>query len=699
MKRLLTFIIISAAGMLAAEAYQESPQPSLHMIGDSTMASYDESSTNTRGWGQYLQSCFKGMIVHNHGKGGASSKSFYEDERLWPSVKKEIKEGDFLLIQFAHNDEKNSGMDSEALRNHYATVGIDTLRNVGDRRGTCPSTSYREYIRRYVEEARQLGAVPVLVAPICRMYFAGDSIKRSGCHDLGENFSSLAPEGVRKGCSVGPDCHLMDYPYQMRSLAELLGVPFVDMTAATRKLYLAYGDEACHAVLGDGKGSTHLSEKGARAIGELFARECLHQNLFTPFLSLPSDDAYSWTSVQPLPRLFDVVVAEDGSGDFKSIQEAVDSAPENLVVPWLIFVKNGSYQGHVDIPISKPMLHFIGQDRDKTVIFDDRLCGGENAHHVSTGATVVVNSNDCLFENLTLENSHGHRNLAGPQALALNTAGDRTIFNNVAMLSFQDTWITPSTSSYRAYVKNSLIEGAVDFIYNSGDVFVENTTLLINRKKSGYIVAPSHKDDVRWGYVFSNCTITAPGDPSETTVWFGRPWHNSPKTVFLNTRLEVNVPEEGWYETMGGLPCLWADWNTTDRDGRPVDLSKRRVSYFKKVNDEKIYGTAKNYLTDEEAAAYTVESVLSGSDGWNPLEKTVGCLDPEVYVAENGQLKWNAVPGAVCYVVTSGDRVLGFTSGSIFDIGEVKADDCGVQAVNRYGGLSPKGSPTLCEAL
>ena len=174
MKRLLTFIIISAAGMLAAEASQESPQPSLHMIGDSTMASYDESSTNTRGWGQYLQSCFKGMTVHNHGKGGASSKSFYEDECLWPSVKKEIKEGDYLLIQFAHNDEKNSGMDSEVLRNHYATVGIDTLRNVGDRRGTCPSTSYRDYIRRYVEEARQLGAVPVLVAPICRMYFAGD---------------------------------------------------------------------------------------------------------------------------------------------------------------------------------------------------------------------------------------------------------------------------------------------------------------------------------------------------------------------------------------------------------------------------------------------------------------------------------------------------------------------------------------------
>ena len=164
--------------------------------------------------------------------------------------------------------------------------------------------------------------------------------------------------------------------------------------------------------------------------------------------------------------------------------------------------------------------------------------GGDNALHVSVGATVVVNSNDCLFENITLENSYGHEKQEGPQALALNTTGDRTVFNNVAMLSYQDTWITPSTSSYRAYVRNSFIEGAVDFIYNSGDIFIDNTILYINRKSGGYIVAPSHGVDVKWGYVFNNCTITAPGVPSETSVWLGRPWHNAPKTVFLNTRAE-----------------------------------------------------------------------------------------------------------------------------------------------------------------
>ena len=152
---------------------------------------------------------------------------------------------------------------------------------------------------------------------------------------------------------------------------------------------------------------------------------------------------------------------------------------------------------HIDIPKTKPYIHIIGQDRDKTVIHDDKLCGGDNALHVSVGATVVVNSNDCLFENITLENSYGHEKQEGPQALALNTTGDRTVFNNVAMLSYQDTWITPSTSSYRAYVRNSFIEGAVDFIYNSGDIFIDNTILYINRKSGGYIVAPSHGADVK----------------------------------------------------------------------------------------------------------------------------------------------------------------------------------------------------------
>ncbi len=418
-----------------------------------------------------------------------------------------------------------------------------------------------------------------------------------------------------------------------------------------------------------------------------------------------SGNAYAGTTInfttmertQPAAHIYDAVVAADGSGDYKTVQEAIDAAPAGRAFPWLIFIKNGEYKGHVDVPSNKPYLHFIGQERDKVIITDDKLCGGDNALHVSVGATVVVNSDNCYFDNLTLENSWGHDKQAGPQALALNTIGDRTVFKNVAMLSYQDTWITPSTSNYRVYAKDCFIEGAVDFIYNSGNIYIDNTTLYINRKSGGYIVAPSHAADVKWGYVFMNCTITAPGNPAETDVWLGRPWHNQPKTVFINTTAEVTIPAAGWYEKMGGLPALWAEYNTMDGDGNPLDLSQRRSSYWKEVDGEQVWvHNVKNVLTAEEAAQYTVKNVLSGSDNWQPSIITESCAAPQAKI-EGNKIVWDAVPYAICYVVYKNDEVAGFTTECEF------AYEAGAEykvfAANEQGGLSKASVPGVTDGI
>ncbi len=392
----------------------------------------------------------------------------------------------------------------------------------------------------------------------------------------------------------------------------------------------------------------------------------------------------------PEAKLYDAVVDIDGTGDYVSLQDAIDAAPANRVSPWLIFVENGRYKEHIDIPANKPFIHIIGQDRDKTVVCDDRLSGGDNAVHVSVGATLVVHAPDCFFENITFENTYGHEQQNGPQALAVNTDCDRAVFNNVAMLSYQDTWITPGKSSYRVYVNNSFIEGAVDFIYNSGDLYVENTTLYITRESGGYIVAPSHAEDVKWGYVFRDCKITAPGDPARTSVWLGRPWHNYPKTVFLNTCAEVTIPAAGWAEHMGGLPAIWADWNTYDANGNLLDLSQRRDTYWIEVDGEKVYGKAKNFLTDEEAAQYTLDNVLCGNDDWHPGIKTEACDAPNVSV--NGkEISWEAVPYAICYVITDGDEVVDFTTDTKYNASKDPKDFV-VRAVNEFGGLSALNS-------
>lgn len=393
---------------------------------------------------------------------------------------------------------------------------------------------------------------------------------------------------------------------------------------------------------------------------------------------------------QPEAKLYDAIVAQDGSGDYTTLQGAIDAAPEQRGTPWLIFVKNGQYNEHIDIPEKKPYLHIIGQDRDQTVVLDDKLCGGDNALHVSVGATVVVKASNVFFENITLENSYGHVQQAGPQALALNTMGDRIALNNVALLSYQDTWITTSTSNNRHYIKNSLIEGAVDFIYNSGNVYLDGDTLEINRPSGGYIVAPSHAADVRWGYVFQNNVIRPHPGINVTDVWLGRPWHNNPKTVFINTQTFINIPAKGWYETMGGLPVLWADYNTVDADGNPVDLSQRQDTYYYTDSEgNRVEGKAKNYLTDEEAAEYTIKNVMSGDDNWQPDLLCEPC-DTPAPVAQDGKLTWTAVPYAICYVVTHDGEVAGFTTDTEFACTEDGTWQ--VQAVNEFGGLSQKGT-------
>lgn len=400
---------------------------------------------------------------------------------------------------------------------------------------------------------------------------------------------------------------------------------------------------------------------------------------------------------QPEARLYDAVVAQDGSGDYLTLQAAIDNAPEGRGTPYLIFVKNGRYKEHIDIPALKTFLHIIGQDRDKTVIYDDRLSGGDNAYSVDPGATVVVKAADTFFENITLENSYGHEKQAGPQALALNTQADRIALNNVALLSYQDTWITASSQKNRHYIKNSLIEGAVDFIYNGGDVYLDGDTLEINRTSGGYIVAPRHTADTKWGYVFMN-NIIRPGKDFKTgktlnvtDVWLGRPWHDSPKTVFINTQTFVPIPAKGWYNTMGGLPELWADYNTVDADGNPLDLSQRESYYYyidRSTGNKVEKFNVKNFLTDEEAAQYTLKNVMGGEDNWQPNLMCEPC-DKPVVKSDGKKLVWEPVPYAICYVVTKDGIVVGFTTETSFD-GYAEGETWHVQAVNEYGGLSAK---------
>lgn len=283
----LRFIAAAAVAACTALCVQARK---VHTIGDSTMATYDPNTTVTRGWGQMFQQFFKGDVtVNNRAKNGASSKSFYMESAYWQSVKKQIEPGDYVLIQFAHNDEKSNGCDGDELKAYYQSIGDEAKANACDYRGTTASGTYKDYLRKYVEETRALGATPVLVGAICRKYFDGSTIRRNGRHDLGDKFDKIEGGKLTTGNKVAADDHTYDYPYQMQEVAKELGVQYLDLTTATKELYESYGDAKANALLFDGNGSTHTSAMGATLIARMAAQLMQKTGILTENINLTSD--------------------------------------------------------------------------------------------------------------------------------------------------------------------------------------------------------------------------------------------------------------------------------------------------------------------------------------------------------------------------------------------------------------------------
>ena len=269
----------------------------VHTLGDSTMAPYDESATVTRGWGMYVQQFLSDAKAINYARGGRDARGGLEE--LWPTAKKAVEEGDYVIISFGHNDEKNSGMDGVELYNYYVSTGQTEKANSVDKRGTIPTTTYKKCLGAIVDEVRAMKATPVLVSPVCRSYFSGSTIKRNGRHDLGDNFSVLTSEGVKEGQKVGTDDHRMDYAYHCKQLADSVGVPFIDLTTATKELYESYGDTKSHEVLFDGDGSTHFSSTGAAIVARIWAQEMQKLGLLGEHIRLTSE-----LSVMPTEAAF-----------------------------------------------------------------------------------------------------------------------------------------------------------------------------------------------------------------------------------------------------------------------------------------------------------------------------------------------------------------------------------------------------------
>jgi pectin methylesterase-like acyl-CoA thioesterase len=400
----------------------------------------------------------------------------------------------------------------------------------------------------------------------------------------------------------------------------------------------------------------------------------------------------------PAAKTFDYIVAADGSGNGLTIQSAFDAVPTNNATPFLIFVKNGTYNEYPSLPSNKAKVSLIGQSRDGVIISGSRYSGLVDngvTYSTSTCQTLEILASDFYGENFTVRNTAG---VNAGQAVALKSYGDKNAFKNVKLLGYQDTHLT---GTGRQLYKSCDIRGTVDFIFGDGDVFFDECLLYCEGRSGGDVItAPSTGASLAWGYVFNNCTIDGDATTQNNNYYLGRPWQNAPRAVYINTTMNIMPHSAGWTK-MAVSPALFAEYNSVNASLQPIDLSNRKSSYTK--DESNGGGTTTGHqtvLSGVEAAEYTMENVLKGLDNWNPLLKTdVTAAPTHVRVNASGEIIWDEVSYAISYLVLKNNVVITNTSNLTYTDGSYTGTDIySVMAVAEYGALSSSSQATTSSA-
>jgi pectinesterase len=323
-------------------------------------------------------------------------------------------------------------------------------------------------------------------------------------------------------------------------------------------------------------------------------------NLKTPNVEAEGDKEDSELTIFGFGSLDRIIVAPNGSGQFKSVQDAVNSVPESNTKHVKIFIKPGIYKEHIVVPHDRRFVSFIGEDAEKTILTYNlnAKSAGNDGKPIGTfrSASTVIAADYFTAENITFGNSFG----PGVQALAINIIGDCAVFRKCRFLGWQDTILTQAG---RHYFEDCYITGHVDFIFGGATAFFQNCH--IHCLGNGFITAASTPENQPFGYVFSNCKITA--DAAVKRIYLGRPWRPFASVTFIETQMPQQID-----------PAGWNNWRDSNRE-KTARFSEYG-STGPRANSEKRVKWSKQ-LSKAEAAQYTIENVLGGADSWNPREQ------------------------------------------------------------------------------
>ncbi len=285
------------------------------------------------------------------------------------------------------------------------------------------------------------------------------------------------------------------------------------------------------------------------------------------------------------------VVDPDGSGDFRTVQEAINAVPDFRKNETKIFIRKGTYKEKLVLATSKTNVTFVGEDRDRTILTYDDFASKKNRFGEEVGTTgstsFFVFGDGFRAENITFENSSGPVG----QAVAVRIDGDMVTFINCRFLGFQDT-LYPHGEKSRQYYKNCYIEGTVDFIFGWSTAVFDRCTIVC--KDHGFVTAPSTNEGTAFGFVFLDCKIT--GTAPESSFYLGRPWRPFGKSAFLRCDLGSMIKPEGWHNWVkpeAERTTFFAEYKNTG-NGASID---KRVNWSHQLNEE-------------EALLYTPENIL-----------------------------------------------------------------------------------------
>ncbi|NCI51630.1 pectin esterase [Sediminibacterium roseum] len=291
-----------------------------------------------------------------------------------------------------------------------------------------------------------------------------------------------------------------------------------------------------------------------------------------------------------------ITVAQNGSGDYKTVQEALDAVPLNNTVPVEIFIKKGVYREKLHLDSSRDHVRITGVPGETVLTYDDHtgsVAPDGSIINTMTSQTFYIGANDVKLVYLTIENTAG---LTAGQAVAVRVQGDRVFFLNCRIIGFQDTLFTSGADS-RQYYRNCLIEGSTDFIFGPSTALFDEC--LLRSKKNSHVTAASTPEGNEYGYVFRACKLVA--DSGLNKVSLGRPWRPYASVTYIACKLDGHIIAGGWdnwNNPANEKTVRYAEYRNSGAGASP----KTRVPWSRQ-------------LKDEEVKQFTIENILRG---WNP---------------------------------------------------------------------------------